>query len=147
MTLTNHLLTGSLLAKLLPLPIALPLAFLSHFVLDSLPHFGLKNEAERKRLLWLDYLVVSLDFLTALVVSAWLLRNNHATWLLAGLLAFSPDLMWIYRFIVQEKFGQRAPSIGGKFVKFHAGIQKYERNYGWVIEIVVALGLFTLVSK
>ena len=44
MTATNHALTGAAIATLgKATPIcAIPLAFASHFVCDSLPHFGLK---------------------------------------------------------------------------------------------------------
>jgi hypothetical protein len=49
MTLTNHLLTGAAIAKLLPSPVAIPIAFASHFVLDALPHFGCKTIEERMR--------------------------------------------------------------------------------------------------
>ena len=41
MTATNHVVTGIAIVALVPNPaISLPLAFLAHFALDALPHFG-----------------------------------------------------------------------------------------------------------
>src|SRR5687767_11983718 len=41
MTGLNHVLTGSAIAIAIQQPLLVaPLAFLSHFILDSLPHFG-----------------------------------------------------------------------------------------------------------
>jgi len=147
MTLTNHLLAGSLIAKYLPLPIAIPVAFASHFVLDALPHFGFKTIDERleqKDSVLLKTMIL-LDVLVALIFATWLIYNNHLSWLLVGLVAFSPDFIWIYRFIFQENFGKLRPRPGGRFIQFHAGLQKREFPRGWVVEMIVACGLFVLV--
>ena len=41
MTATNHALSGALIGLAVMQPIlALPLAFVSHFMLDAVPHFG-----------------------------------------------------------------------------------------------------------
>ena len=145
MTLTNHLLTGAALAKVLPLPIAIPLAFISHFVLDSLPHFGLKdmgsieNRRKHKKLL---VSVVSIDVILGILFIAWLIESNHIKWLIVALVAYSPDLIWIYRFTVEEKFGRLAQTKGNRFIQFHVGIQKYERIWGLFVEVVYGSLLF-----
>ena len=60
MTATNHVLTGSVFAlttaTALPWWVILPVAFLLHFVLDSLPHFGERGEP-RKSLQRLKFLL------------------------------------------------------------------------------------------
>ncbi len=138
MTLTNHLLTGAVLSKFLPWPIAVPLAFASHFVLDASPHFGFKtlNKARQHAKLWTTVLVI--DILLAVVVSVWLIQAGHMKWFLTGLVAYSPDIIWIYRFTVEEKFGKVDPTPGNRFIQFHRTIQKYERPWGGFIEMLYA---------
>ena len=47
MTATNHALTGATIATLVRQPyLAIPLAFLSHFFCDALPHFDIKFKFE-----------------------------------------------------------------------------------------------------
>jgi len=70
MTLTNHLLAGAALAKLLPLPLAIPLAFLSHFVLDALPHFGFVNIEDRMKHIRLFHGAVIADIAVAFALPA-----------------------------------------------------------------------------
>jgi membrane-bound metal-dependent hydrolase YbcI (DUF457 family) len=148
MTLTNHLLTGAALAKFMPLPIAVPLAFASHFVLDALPHFGFKGmgnmEARRKHKKLLIS-VVSLDCILGILLSVWLIDAGHYKWLLVGAVAYSPDLLWVYRFTIVEKFGKLAPNKGNRFTQFHSNIQKYERVWGGAVELVYAAGMFLII--
>lgn len=146
MTLTNHLLTGAVAAKLLPLPIAIPIAFASHFVLDALPHFGFRDIDERMRKLKQFRWVVVLDIVMAISLSLWLIKNHHTQWLLAGLIAYSPDLLWIYRFTVEEKFGKVHPTKGNRFIQFHRNIQKYERAWGGIVELTYAAGMFLILK-
>src|ERR1700733_1795064 len=101
MTLTNHLLTGVALAKFLPLPIAIPLAFASHFILDAMPHFGCKTIDERMRHMGVFRAVIVLDIITATATTGWLMKDGHTMWLIVGLIAYSPDLLWIYRFTTE----------------------------------------------
>ena len=45
--MTNHMVTGAVIALVVKQPaLALPLAFLSHFVLDALPHYGERGEEQ-----------------------------------------------------------------------------------------------------
>jgi hypothetical protein len=147
MTLTNHVLTGSVLAKVLPLPVAIPLAFASHFVLDALPHFGYKTDEDRIENVHSFRLVVLLDAIATTLLVLWLLRGRHYAWLLGGAAAYAPDLVWIYRFTVEEKFGKARPTEGNRFIQFHRNIQKYERVWGIGVELVYGLGAFLLLAK
>lgn len=127
MTLTNHLLTGAALAKFLPAPIAIPLAFASHFVLDALPHFGYQTIEERMRYPGVFKLVITADVIFSVLIAISLIKSGHYFWFINGLIAYSPDLLWIYRFTVEEKFGKVKPTKGNRFIQFHREIQKYER--------------------
>lgn len=147
MTLTNHLLTGAVLAKFLPLPVAIPLAFASHFVLDALPHFGSKTVEERMNHMRLFRAIIILDVFAAVALSGWLINNAHTEWLLVGLLAYSPDLLWVYRFTVKEKFGKVKPTLGGRFIQFHRNIQKYERSWGIIVEVIYSLLIFSAIRS
>jgi hypothetical protein len=146
MTLTNHLLTGAALAKFLPVSIAIPLAFVSHFALDALPHFGYKTIEERMCHLGIFKIVIMADVIFSVLIALWLLKSKHYFWLVNGLIAYSPDLLWIYRFTVEEKFGKVKPTKGNRFIQFHREIQKYERVWGIGVEIVYGLGMFALIK-
>ncbi len=139
MTLTNHLLTGAALSKFLPLPVALPLAFASHFILDALPHFGFPSIDVRMKHLRLMKVILCIDFLLSVAISIWLIALGHTKWLLVGIVAYSPDFVWIYRFAVKERFGKVQPTKGNIFVQFHKNIQKYERIWGVCIELLYGL--------
>ena len=133
MTGTNHALTGAVIVAIISVPvIALPLAFLSHFALDTLPHFG-EIYNKRKALsksIWIIDAVLLTFLLVGLIISTnWLL-------LAGALLALSPDFAWVYRFVVSEKFGKLPPKPTNRFNKFHAGIQKLETKQGLVVEIL-----------
>ena len=132
MTGTNHALTGAVIVTAVSVPlIALPLAFMSHFVLDSLPHFGESyvNRKKISKIIWTIDLVFLFLFLAGLTVTGnWLLLTG-------ALLAISPDLAWIYRFIVDEKFGKLHPKPTNRFNSFHISIQKYESKRGIFVEI------------
>lgn len=147
MTLTNHVLTGAVLGKFLPLPLALPLALASHFILDALPHFGFANSEEQIKHIRSFKIVIAIDILLTALSSIWLLKSGHATWLLVGLVAYSPDIVWIYRFIVEEKFGKIPPTKGNWFIQFHNNIQKYGRVWGMGIEAAYSLFVLALLRS
>ncbi|HEY4160679.1 MAG TPA: hypothetical protein VGM08_01320 [Candidatus Saccharimonadales bacterium] len=145
MTATNHLLTGAILGKFLPLPVAIPLAFASHFILDALPHFGFPSIDIRIKHLGLLKTVICADIFLSVLLSVWLIHARHAAWFLTGLVAYSPDVFWIYRFTVEEKFGKVHPTKGNRFVQLHRNIQKYERIWGGLVEMLYGGALLLLV--
>lgn len=104
MLYTPHLLTGAVLLKYFPNPvIGLPLAFLSHFVLDMMPHndFDIKpgitlkefmNSEKRRRNMIISALLF--DFLLAGIAFFWLFFTFKNIWLnLAGIMGVLPDLV------------------------------------------------------
>jgi hypothetical protein len=145
MTLTNHLLAGAAISKFLPWPLAVPVAFASHFMLDALPHFGFKTIAERKNHKLLMAGFVILDVVAVVIVSVWLIGSGRSGQFYIGLVACSPDLLWIYRFTVEEKFGKLSPTKGNRFIQFHMNIQKYERVWGGLVEVLYAAVLLAVV--
>ncbi len=142
MTATSHYLTGVAVASISHnIWIAIPAAFASHFVLDTLPHFGDRNFSKRQTF-W--HTVWKVDFF--LLVTAGFLTLFNAPWwfALVGFVATSPDIAWIYRFVVKEKWGKVKPSRMNGFNHFHARIQWGERLWGVWIELIYCAGISIL---
>lgn len=147
MTGSNHVVTGALIAAVVPIPqIAIPLAFLSHFVLDALPHYGDTNKhswlnRHFKYVLGTDALIMTM-FLLAVV----LLQPLH--WvliLIAALVAVSPDVLWVPYYFADLRGVERTESPVAKLFK---RIQWAERPWGIYVEavwLVIFTGLFIAV--
>ena len=104
MLYTPHLLTGAVILKFVPNPIVgLPLALLSHFILDMMPHndFDIKpgitlreflRMEKRRRNLIITALVV--DFIFAAIAFFYLFFAFKNFWLnLGGVFGVLPDLI------------------------------------------------------
>lgn len=137
MTATNHTLTGALIVALIDKPlIALPLAFLSHFVLDGLPHFGW--EIKRKSF----FLILAADMAIAasLLLTMIILQLPNWQWLVAGgILGASPDLLWLY-YLVLERMGHKKEY--NLFARFASKIQWSESHIGIVYEAIWLVATF-----
>lgn len=146
MTATNHVLTGAVIALSVQNPVmALPLAIMSHFALDGLPHFDLKiNDHRAGRFQMLLYS----DMFIASVVLLSIAATRPAVWplmIICGVLAASPDLMWFPNYSRGLK-GQK-PKDHGWAARFHSKVQWLTGPFGAVIELLwflLALGLITL---
>lgn len=145
MTLTNHFITGVSIAVATKNPfIALPLALVSHYLLDSLPHYGFKDYESRNKLIFFSMIIFDLIIFALLIKS--LISWSVPTWyFLAGVFAYLPDFAWYYTWAVTEKFGSLAPNHKSRLNNFHMRIQKYERLWGIVPEIVYGTALFILI--
>lgn len=96
MTASNHGLAGALIGSVLPLPLAVPAAFVSHFVMDAIPHFGIeKNKSANSKLYTL---VLAADTFIGLVLITLMVVNNHWNMLICGFVAYSPDVPIVYHF-------------------------------------------------
>lgn len=151
MIATNHALTGAVIVLAVKQPaLALPLAFLSHFILDAIPHFGIHEDQPIKRNgHWLFRSVVIVD--VALVIAALaavpLLFGGTISgwWILLGMLAaLSPDSVWIYRFLNEVRTKIAKPH--GRFARFHQWIQWSEKPWGLSVEFAWAITMLVLMS-
>ncbi|MBI1856990.1 hypothetical protein HY003_02380 [Candidatus Saccharibacteria bacterium] len=147
MTATNHALTGSLIGLSVINPfVALPLAFLSHFVLDALPHFGNKtlemNSSEFTLMLMVDawFCLLLVCVLLILQPSGWLVVIASA------FLATLPDFMWFPKYWRAIKHRPKR-AYKNMFVRFHANIQWSETPKGAYVEIAWALIVATLLMR
>jgi hypothetical protein len=133
-TATNHSLTGAIIAASIANPlVALPLALLSHYVLDALPHFG-KGDAfiATKRFKVMLMTDAALCFILVLCLA---ITHTDRWWIVAlgAFLAASPDLFLInlYRYAKQNRLKDWHPNM---YTRFAGAIQWFERPIGAVVE-------------
>jgi hypothetical protein len=146
MTTSNHVYAGAAIAMAVKQPaLALPLAFLSHFVLDALPHYGREGIHNFKGI-FKHRTTVALESLNLLAIPFLIyLTWNQSWWVwLAAIVAISPDLSWVYRYLRFEWYGLDLPDIGSWFTRFHLAIQWCERKWGILLELPMLLGLVLL---
>lgn len=135
MTGANHIATGALIGASFSAPIAMPLAFVSHFAMDVLPHFGDENLSRRSRRF---LAVVVMDACIVLTITAAIiaLKPHHWQLMLAGgVIAMSPDAMHAPDFY--RELRKRQMKGRGRLGNWHHNIQ---REYAWGI-IVEAVWL------
>jgi hypothetical protein len=143
MTATNHVLTGMLIGASLSNPLfALPAAFVSHFILDSLPHYGDEyvgyNDFKFKFILGTDAYIALMCLLLVLMLNP----ANVLLILTCGVLAASPDLMWLPDFIAALR--HQPKPVYGSLRKAHSVVQWYQRPKGLYIEAVWFVASFIL---
>lgn len=145
MTGINHAAVGGLLAVALPLPIAIPAALASHFILDMLPHYGIPQERRDKSVFWRFF--GTADFLAVIVFLAFVVLVVWQRWdiFICALVAVSPDLVWVARIIRTRSFNLSKNET--RFTRWHARIQRLERPWGVFVEIPLAVGLVALLAS
>lgn len=145
MTISNHFATGALIAYAIKQPyLAFPLAFVSHFALDVLPHYGAPKVKTLTGLLTRPSFIAmeSLDLVGIIVIV--LLLKDLPFLLIGGLSAASPDVVWFYRLV------RHRSNVGAKqnrLTHFHARIQWGEREWGIVIEIAYFIAIYSILSN
>lgn len=157
MTATNHMMTGALIAAVVRRPeLAIPLAFLSHFALDAVPHFGFEeDDVIVRNSMKLFRVVMSVDIaasIAALVILPTVARISHMAvqpWVIVAsmLAAYSPDVIWLYRYIHEMRTKSQRPQ--GRFARFHQNIQWSETLHGVHAEFVwggLVLLLFSVIA-
>lgn len=133
MTATNHVLTGAIIgSRVQPFWLALPLALLSHFILDSLPHYGSHDHISKayKIKLYSDMTMAAVVLLAIFITKL----PHWPVVAASGIIAASPDLMWLPRWL-KELRKEPVPPMN-RLAKFHWLIQWGESPYGWPIEII-----------
>lgn len=144
MTATNHTLTGIIVGLSLHQPyLAIPLSFILHFVLDSLPHFG---EDDHRSTRFKVILAIDMFIAATILMIILLLRPEY--WLLAiicGITCASPDLMWLPRWL--QELNNKQPKALNMLQIFHARIQIYEKSYNYPYEIFWFIGCSYILVK
>lgn len=140
MTITNHLLAGSIIGLVVTNPaLAMPIAFMSHFAMDALPHFGYAGRKGYSEVLQhrRSYIVGWFTVITSAIVIAFLAWNGLWLALIAGIIAAIPDAFGVYNWLAYEKHGKQATGwLRILHVEFHRRIQWCERPWGIYIEVV-----------
>lgn len=137
----NHALTGALIAKIVPWPIALPLAVVSHFLLDMMPHYGIPARRRNSSKFWRYFF--TLDFIASLGLGAWAIYFHHYAMFFCGLAGTMPDFVWVAHVIKKHSFDFSA--VETRYEKWHIRIQRYEFPKGLWIELPLAAVLFYVV--
>ena len=144
MNVSNHLLAGAAIAFAVKQPVlALPLAFASHFVLDALPHYGFERQGfDVWRTKKSAGLLLVLDAIGITLVVGFLVMQQEYIALIAGLVAASPDSVWIYRYF---RFERRRRTAAYNWInRFHLAVQWCERRWGIYVEFVFYIALFSI---
>jgi hypothetical protein len=149
MTGLNHGITGAVIALIVKQPaLAIPLAFLSHFLTDMIPHFGLdEKEIFGKRF----NTVLIADFLFAvslMVVLAILFPSQMLLIWACMVAAASPDLMWAYHRLYVERINKQKPRLGA-IAKMHHKIQWSQTLPGAYVEALwfLLIGSYILLLR
>ena len=133
---TTHVLSGAVIGAVAPdVPAALSRGFVSHFVLDAIPHWGCEPD-EMLRVAVPDGLLG----LVAIAAVGKFTEPSHRLTVLAGVFgACLPDIDK-----PSELFFGRSP-FPWWFDRFHAVIQ-HERPHRWKREVAVAAGMAVLAA-
>jgi hypothetical protein len=133
----NHTVFGTLIAVTINEPaLALPLAFGSHFLLDSIPHYGKDPRTDMGTKVFPIRLLID-GLASALILLLFISLDHSHVWLILGCvaLALAPDFSWLL--IPESKQKGRLKW----FFKFHKIIQ-HESKKG----IFVELGWFAVTT-
>ena len=125
----------------------MPLAFVSHFVLDALPHFGFRDNTQYRQHRSLHLSILTIDVLLSTLLIGWLIALHRFDLVFCAIIAWSPDMVWVYRFVFMENFGRIPPpnTHNHRLINFHINIQKYERIWGLGVEIVYGVAILMLI--
>lgn len=144
MTATNHALTGATIATLIKQPfLALPLALISHFVCDAIPHFDINIKFNSKAM----YIWLTLDGMAALFMAGLLLTvgvRNPLLLALSGFIAMSPDFAW-FIYGLKNKLGKVKSY--DPITRFHHKIQWYHKKPGLIVEFLWAFMMVITIIK
>lgn len=135
----NHAMTGAIIGLSLANPVALPLAVVSHYALDSLPHYNQKKQLSYGSRLFKLMLLIDIMLCFGLVVV--LALKHPGDWWLAGICAFaaaSPDFMWLGDFIDVLK-GRPLKKHSNQLVVLHSWVQWFQRPIGIIVELAWAV--------
>jgi hypothetical protein len=146
MTATNHAITGAVIAIAVKKPeLAIPIAFLSHFVIDAIPHFDTENDIRlAKKFIPADLLIAGL----AIIILTSFVKLDIPRWLVFASMAVatSPDIVWGWRYYKLRDLKKIVEKPMSRLTYYHQKIQWSESRKGIVIE-VIWLGLMCYLIK
>lgn len=148
MSITNHVLGGALIALTIKEPVlVLPLAYVSHFAFDALPHFGFNNKGYGEALKHKTLIIIEETINLGLLAVVLFMLRGHG-WLVyaAALIAVSPDAMWPPRYLLYERKGLEPPP-AGPITRFHQRIQWFEKPIGVISEAIFCGILLVLLNR
>ena len=139
---TAHMLTGAAIAANSDSwPVVLLASFLSHFVLDVVPHWD-PDYQRWPRQTW--FIFAFLDLLVGFLLVFWLMGEqlNGLTFLamMAGIL---PDILTITALYFKSKLGK-------KFVAWHKSLQNIQTDWRGMLSqlfLVLAMGVIIVISR
>jgi hypothetical protein len=134
MTNLNHAATGALVAVAVHNPwVGLPVAFLSHFVIDAIPHWDYfeKNFMMRRVSLVIDITLT----LYLLIVLSLTVDASRRLVIGGGVLGIAPDLMWAPYLITGNRSTTHKKNPLHMARRFHFWIQTKEFVQGIYIEV------------
>jgi len=127
----NHTVFGSLIAVTIKEPaLAIPLALVSHFVMDAIPHYGDDPKAPRGSKRYI--MRIFIDAIASILIGLFFLSlnpPNPGLLIICALVAVLPDFLWPLAIFIKHK----GPL--WSFFKFHKKIQT-ESRMGIYVEIV-----------
>lgn len=149
MTALNHAVTGALIGFVSGNPLmALPAAFLSHFVCDAIPHYGSVGGKTWTKAFKL-YLLT--DALLCVMLAGLIAYRHPVHWVLAAFCAFaatSPDLLWVKKFIYGLKHKRQYKHTSKlDYALGSDGIQWFQRPIGAVVEVAWLVGIGALLFQ
>ncbi len=128
----NHAGTGIIIALTVRRPeLAIPLALVSHFILDMLPHSRVAHRAS----VMAPYLITEAIGATVLTVVCMMAFPSSAILIFAcAIAAYAPDFLWPFRY----GYGINLARVRGfeHFFRFHKAIQWSETYRGWLVEVL-----------
>lgn len=148
MTASVHAVTGAAVALAVRRPeLAIPLAFISHFAVDALPHYepqeievGLNSGTQKIKLASFKLILTSdlLIFAAMLVFLPIMLVSSAQWWVVLTCMAVGalPDLTWGWH-IYREAIGKKVTSPNW-LTRFHIWIHWEVRWQGAAVELVWA---------
>ncbi len=146
MTMINHALTGTAIGLLVGQPwLAPPLALVSHFICDAIPHYGSATPDKTiKTTAFRNYLIAEVSLCVGLVSILAITQPAH--WFLAAICAFlaaSPDMLWINRYRLARRHRTWHPN---RLSKFAQDIQWFQRPVGVVVEVAWFLAAVLVIA-
>lgn len=132
----NHVLAGTAIGLCVKEPaLVIPLAFLSHFILDTFPHFSYEWPGWSFRRIWFIDVVLSALALGLLCLAA---PGLSIAIIAGGFFSELPDVLWLYENLIIKARSQFW------YFRFHRKIQWSETRRGLLYETCYAIALVAL---